>query len=149
MGTQQASCEHRLTNYLQLLVLKTLQVSGQVDQSAGMLDESAKAKGYALLCVSEPKSDCRIQVIDEVRSLPLYRQHPCCRPTYGWNMTLRCVLRRTKSKSRCSAHQKTLKGLTPILDVIMPFGALLYGSLTVNVQVKVKAGTCSMQALPA
>ena len=43
-----------------------LQVFGEVDQSAGMLDEGAKAKGYALLCVSEPKSDCRIRVIDEV-----------------------------------------------------------------------------------
>jgi len=43
------------------------QVSGQVDQSAGMLDEDAKGKGYALLCVSEPQSDCRIRVIDEVR----------------------------------------------------------------------------------
>ena len=32
-----------------------------------MLDEGAKAKGYALLCVSEPKSDCHIRVIDEVR----------------------------------------------------------------------------------
>jgi len=42
------------------------QVSGQVDQSAGMLDEDAKEKGYALLCVSEPQSDCRIRVIDEV-----------------------------------------------------------------------------------
>ena len=46
--------------------LHRLQVSGQVDQSAGMLDEGAKAKGYALLCVSEPQSDCRIRVIDEV-----------------------------------------------------------------------------------
>jgi len=40
-------------------------VSGQLDQSAGMLDESVKDKGYALLCVSEPKSDCKIRVIDE------------------------------------------------------------------------------------
>ena len=31
-----------------------------------MLDETAKEKGYALLCVSEPRSDCRIRVIDEV-----------------------------------------------------------------------------------
>ena len=105
-------------------MLKPLQVSGQVDQSAGMLDESAKAKGYALLCVSEPQSDCRIQVIDEVRRLPLYRQHPAVDPHICRNMTLSDVLRRMKSKSRCSAHQKTLDGLTPILDVIMPCGAL-------------------------
>ena len=31
-----------------------------------MLDEEVKEKGYALLCVSEPRSDCRIQMIDEV-----------------------------------------------------------------------------------
>ncbi|KAK9908486.1 hypothetical protein WJX75_008579 [Coccomyxa subellipsoidea] len=40
-------------------------VSGEVDQSAGMLDESAKEKGYALMCVAEPLSDCRIRVIEE------------------------------------------------------------------------------------
>lgn len=45
-----------------------LQVSGEVDQSAGMLDESAKEKGYALMCVAEPLSDCRIRVIEEVRA---------------------------------------------------------------------------------
>ena len=31
-----------------------------------MLDEEAKGKGYALMCVAEPQSDCRIKVIDEV-----------------------------------------------------------------------------------
>lgn len=45
-----------------------LQVSGEVDQSAGMLDESAKEKGYALMCVAEPLSDCRVRVIEEVRA---------------------------------------------------------------------------------
>lgn len=39
---------------------------GEVDQSAGMLDEEAKEKGYTLLCVSEPRTDCRIKVIEEV-----------------------------------------------------------------------------------
>lgn len=43
------------------------QISGNVDQSAGMLDEEAKEKGYALMCVAEPQSDCRIKVIEEVR----------------------------------------------------------------------------------
>lgn len=43
-----------------------LQVTGEVDQSAGMLDEEAKEKGYTLLCVSEPRTDCRIKVIEEV-----------------------------------------------------------------------------------
>ncbi|CAK0785688.1 hypothetical protein CVIRNUC_008899 [Coccomyxa viridis] len=40
-------------------------ISGEVDQSAGMLDEEAKEKGYALMCVAEPQSDCRIRVIEE------------------------------------------------------------------------------------
>ncbi|KAK9810845.1 hypothetical protein WJX73_001480 [Symbiochloris irregularis] len=40
-------------------------VSGEVDQSAGMLDDTAKEKGYALLCVSEPQSDCKVAVIEE------------------------------------------------------------------------------------
>ena len=31
-----------------------------------MLDDTAKEKGYALMCVAEPQSDCRIKVIEEV-----------------------------------------------------------------------------------
>ena len=31
-----------------------------------MLDEDARAKGYTLLCVSEPQSDCKIEIIEEV-----------------------------------------------------------------------------------
>ena len=31
-----------------------------------MLDDEAKEKGYALMCVAEPQSDCRIRVIEEV-----------------------------------------------------------------------------------
>ena len=41
-------------------------MAGEVDQSAGMLDEEVKDKGYALLCVSEPTSDCTIRTIEEV-----------------------------------------------------------------------------------
>jgi ferredoxin len=52
------------------------QVSGQVDQSAGMLDDSAKEKGYALMCVAEPLTDCRIKVIEEVRP-------QCCHQLQG------------------------------------------------------------------
>ena len=37
-----------------------------MDQSAGMLSEDVKDKGYALLCVSYPQGDCTIQTIDEV-----------------------------------------------------------------------------------
>jgi hypothetical protein len=46
-----------------------------------MLDESVRDKGYALLCVSEPRSDCRIRVIDEVRTLnllPMRTSHSLC-----------------------------------------------------------------------
>ena len=42
------------------------QVSGRVDQSAGMLDDEAREKGYTLLCVSEPQGDCKVAIIDEV-----------------------------------------------------------------------------------
>ena len=41
-----------------------------MDQSAGMLDDSAKQKGYALMCVAEPLTACRIRVIDEVTTSP-------------------------------------------------------------------------------
>lgn len=41
------------------------QVSGDVDQSAGMLDDVAQGKGYLLSCVAEPASDCVVAVIDE------------------------------------------------------------------------------------
>ena len=50
------------------LSLPCIQVDGDVDQSAGMLSEDVKAKGYALLCVSYPQGDCTIQTIEEVRS---------------------------------------------------------------------------------
>lgn len=41
-------------------------MSGEVDQTAGMLSDDVKEKGYALLCVSYPQTDCNIQVIEEV-----------------------------------------------------------------------------------
>ena len=50
-----------------------------MDQSAGMLDDDVKEKGYALLCVSTPQSDCRIRTIEEVRLwfLTLLGAHAC------------------------------------------------------------------------
>ncbi|XP_010551725.1 PREDICTED: uncharacterized protein LOC104822270 [Tarenaya hassleriana] len=48
-------------------------VNGTVDQSEGMLSEDVVARGYTLLCVSYPTSDCRIKTIpeDELLSLQL------------------------------------------------------------------------------
>ena len=31
-----------------------------------MLDEDVQEKGYALLCVAQPQSDCEVQTIEEV-----------------------------------------------------------------------------------
>ena len=39
-----------------------------MDQTAGMLDENVQEKGYALLCVAQPQSDCTVQIIEEVRT---------------------------------------------------------------------------------
>ncbi|GLT60318.1 hypothetical protein SLA2020_330900 [Shorea laevis] len=48
-------------------------VSGEVDQSEGMLSDDVVARGYTLLCASYPKSDCHIKTIpeDELLSLQL------------------------------------------------------------------------------
>ncbi|XP_078430898.1 2Fe-2S ferredoxin-like superfamily protein [Wolffia australiana] len=46
-------------------------ISGAVDQSEGMLSDDVVNQGYALLCVSYPRSDCTIRVIDEEELLPL------------------------------------------------------------------------------
>ena len=43
-----------------------LQTRGRVDQSAGMLDDGAKDKGYVLLCVATPEEDCEVHAIEEV-----------------------------------------------------------------------------------
>lgn len=40
-------------------------VSGEVDQSDGMLSDDVVAQGYALLCAAYPRSDCTIRVIPE------------------------------------------------------------------------------------
>lgn len=48
-------------------------LSGSVDQSEGMLSDDVVERGYALLCASYPRSDCRIRTIpeDELLSLQL------------------------------------------------------------------------------
>lgn len=41
-------------------------LSGEVDQSAGMLNEDVKQKGYVLLCCAVPQGEgVKVQVIDE------------------------------------------------------------------------------------
>ncbi len=40
-------------------------VGGQVDQSAGMLSDDVKEKGYVLLCCALPQSDVEVKVIEE------------------------------------------------------------------------------------
>jgi ferredoxin len=49
-----------------------LQISGQVDQSGSMLSDDVADKGYALLCMAIPTSDCKIVTVSEV-SFNLYR----------------------------------------------------------------------------
>ncbi|KAI3815088.1 hypothetical protein L1987_14742 [Smallanthus sonchifolius] len=46
-------------------------LSGSVDQSEGMLSEDVIERGYSLLCVSYPKSDCHIKIIPEEELLSL------------------------------------------------------------------------------
>ena len=41
-------------------------ISGTVDQSGSMLSDDIAGKGYALLCVAQPTSDCKIMTISEV-----------------------------------------------------------------------------------
>ncbi|PIN19823.1 hypothetical protein CDL12_07489 [Handroanthus impetiginosus] len=46
-------------------------VSGKVDQSEGMLSDDVVERGYALMCSSYPRSDCRIKIIPEEELLSL------------------------------------------------------------------------------
>ncbi|XWS13644.1 hypothetical protein CRYUN_Cryun36dG0055700 [Craigia yunnanensis] len=46
-------------------------LSGTVDQSEGMLSDDVVDRGYALLCVSYPRSDCHIKTIPEEELLSL------------------------------------------------------------------------------
>jgi ferredoxin len=51
------------------LISACMQTSGEVDQSAGMLSDDVREKGYALMCVSTPLSDCVVQEITEAEIL--------------------------------------------------------------------------------
>ena len=64
-----SSAPFQLTLIDVAVVYTYAQEAGQVDQSAGMLDDDVKEKGYALLCVSTPQSDCKIRTIEEVRGV--------------------------------------------------------------------------------
>ncbi|XP_071717236.1 ferredoxin C 1, chloroplastic [Rutidosis leptorrhynchoides] len=46
-------------------------LSGNVDQSEGMLSDDVIERGYSLLCVSYPKSDCVVKIIPEEELLSL------------------------------------------------------------------------------
>jgi ferredoxin len=82
-------------------------VSGKVDQSGSMLTDDVAAKGYALLCVAVPSTDCKIMTISEVRwrhrwtdylnmlttcsvTRVLARKTPRARRTSCWSSSLAC-----------------------------------------------------------
>ncbi|KAF9604988.1 hypothetical protein IFM89_011681 [Coptis chinensis] len=46
-------------------------LSGSVDQGDGMLSEDVVERGYALLCVAYPRSDCTVKTIPEEELLSL------------------------------------------------------------------------------
>ncbi|PIA31764.1 hypothetical protein AQUCO_04900211v1 [Aquilegia coerulea] len=46
-------------------------ISGSVDQSDGMLSDDVVEKGYTLLCVAYPRSDCQVKIIPEEELLSL------------------------------------------------------------------------------
>ncbi|KAI7728238.1 hypothetical protein M8C21_012283 [Ambrosia artemisiifolia] len=46
-------------------------LAGSVDQTEGMLSDDVVERGYSLLCVSYPKSDCVVKIIPEEELLSL------------------------------------------------------------------------------
>ena len=46
-------------------------LSGAVDQSEGMLSDDVVERGYSLLCVAYPRSDCHVRTIPEEELLSL------------------------------------------------------------------------------
>lgn len=40
-------------------------LSGELDQTQGMLDEDAQEKGFALMCVAYARGDVKLDLIDE------------------------------------------------------------------------------------
>jgi ferredoxin len=40
-------------------------ISGEVDQSEGMLSDDVQEKGFTLMCIARPLSDCKILCIEE------------------------------------------------------------------------------------
>lgn len=62
-----SACLQGLTTHLCLACLVALQLSGTVDQSGSMLSDDVAERGYTLLCMAQPQSDCKIATITEVR----------------------------------------------------------------------------------
>lgn len=46
-----------------------MQLSGKVDQTAAMLSDDVRDKGYALMCVATPTTDCTVKEITEAEIL--------------------------------------------------------------------------------
>lgn len=73
-----------------MLLLLLRQVSGQVDQSGSMLSDDVAEKGYALLCMAVPQTDCKIMTVSEVGLLAAAWHSACLHCVWGCGLIDRC-----------------------------------------------------------